>query len=52
MTPVMAGETTGEVVETYAVNGRAADVLIGDDEYPVFNELLLTQKAQNSWGTV
>src|SRR5690606_16088434 len=41
----------GSVEETYQVGGRAADVLIGDDEYPVFNELVLVQKAQNSWGT-
>lgn len=31
---------------------RAIDVIVGDDEVPVFNALTLVLKAQNSWGAV
>lgn len=43
------GET---VLDTFEDNGRATDVILNDDSYPVFNDLTLVQKAQNSFGTI
>lgn len=40
------------VLETFATNGRADDVVFSDDSYPVLNALFVTQLAQNSWGQV
>lgn len=47
----------GNVLTTYATAvgtqvSRAIDVLVGDDEYPVFNSVVIVPKAQNSFGTV
>lgn len=47
--------TTGAVITTYDNGGtpaRAADVVVGDDEYPVFNAVVIEAKAQNSFGSV
>ena len=45
----------GTVVETYATGvtpKRALDVLCGDDESPVLDDVALTLRAQNTWGAV
>ncbi len=48
----------GGVVETYASPAgvdaprRALDVMAGDSETPVLNEITLDVRAQNSWGTI
>lgn len=45
----------GTVVETFATGvtpKRALDVLCGDDESPVLDDVVLTLRAQNTWGAV
>ena len=45
----------GAAITTYDNGGtpaRAIDVLLKDDEYPVFNDITIVPKAQNSFGTV
>lgn len=43
---------TGSVLETFEEEGRAIDVIFSDDEYPVFNDLTISVRAQNSFGKV
>lgn len=47
--------STGSVLTTYATTDavrRAIDVHLSDDEVPVFNDVTLVLKAQNTFGTV
>lgn len=49
--------STGTVLQTFSTNvagqvKRAVDVILGDDSLPVFDSLVLSIKAQNTWGTV
>jgi hypothetical protein len=39
-------------LETFATAGRADDVIFDDDSYPVLNDIIVEQRAQNSWGQV
>ena len=48
---------SGSILTTYATDvagqiRRALDVQVGDHEYPVFNELTLVSKANNTFGAV
>lgn len=43
---------TGSVLETYATSGRARDIILTDDSVPVFDSLVVTVRAQNSFGIV
>jgi hypothetical protein len=47
----------GTLIRVWATNvvgqpRRATDVLVGDDELPVLNDVQITVKAQNTWGVV
>lgn len=44
--------STGAVLTTYSSGGRAADVIINDDEVPALNAVTVVQRAQNSMGVV
>lgn len=42
---------SGSVMETFHSGGRAIDVFATDDSVPVLNDISLTAKAQNTFGT-
>lgn len=44
-------DAAGNVKETFAVGGRAIDVFATDDAVPVLNDVILTAKAANTFGT-
>ena len=43
---------TGTVLTTYALSGRAVDIVLGDEFVPVFDSVVIAVKAANSFGTV